>query len=100
MLLDNLITYLAEFSSETEVITRIENLLERFESILSVDPFAVARSPSLVELGVVDFREFHLDSFRLIFRINENNHSIIVDVISQQKQNLEQLLIQYCLLKK
>lgn len=98
-LLNNLITYLADFSSEVQVIDRIERAINRFEDIVTVDPSAISVSPSLLELGVVDFREFHADNFRIVYRIHPlKEKTIVVDVIAQQKQNLEELLIQFCLL--
>ncbi|CAH0529952.1 type II toxin-antitoxin system RelE/ParE family toxin [Vibrio hippocampi] len=99
ILLDKLIIYLSDFASEAEVIERIERLINRFEKIITVDAHAVGVSPSLLELGVINYREFHADTFKIIYRIDPTkNDRVIVDVIAQQKQNLEALLIQYCLL--
>ncbi|CAK1793802.1 type II toxin-antitoxin system RelE/ParE family toxin [Vibrio crassostreae] len=103
-LLDALINYLSDYSSEESVIERIEALLDRFEALVSDNPHAANITPSLLELGVKNFREFHLDSFRIIYRTLPTAHPketrVIVDVIALQKQNLEQLLIQHCILYK
>ncbi len=97
-LLDYLISYLSDFSDEVSVIERVEEVIERFESIISVDPFAVSVSPSLLELGVTEIREFHVNNFRVLYRIK--GERVVVDLIAQQKQDLEQLLVYYCLLLK
>lgn len=97
-LLDYLISYLSDFSDEVSVIERVEEVIERFESIISVDPFAVSVSTSLLELGITDFREFHANNFRILYRIKDER--VVVDLIAQQKQDLEQLLVHYCLLLK
>ncbi|MCG9657627.1 type II toxin-antitoxin system RelE/ParE family toxin [Vibrio mediterranei] len=102
-LLDQLIAYLRDFSSELAVIERIEALLDRFESQVTFDPLSVAVCPSLLELGVAQFREFHADGFRVIFRVFElptGGSRVVVDVIAQQQQNLEHLLVQHCLLHR
>ncbi|CAH7397078.1 conserved hypothetical protein [Vibrio chagasii] len=103
-LLDALINYLSDYSSEGAVIERIEALLDRFEALVSDNPHAANIAPSLIDLGVKSFREFHLDSFRIIYRTLPSAHPketrVIVDVIALQKQNLEQLLIQHCILYK
>lgn len=95
-LLDHLINYLADFSDEASVIDRIELFIERFELMISVDPLAASVSPSLLELGVTQFREFHAEQFRIIYRVKADR--VVVDLIAQQHQDLENLLIQYCLL--
>lgn len=99
ILLDQLIGYLADYSSEVVVIEKIEQLIERFEKVVTLDPEAVSVSPSLLELGIVTFREFHAGIFRIIYRLHPTKEqTIVVDLIALQKQDLEALLVQYCLL--
>ncbi len=101
-LLNDLIDHLSPYSSEEQVIIRIESFIERFESLVSFTSTAAPISQSLIELGVRTFREFIADDFRLLYRIKEegNSVSIIGDVIISQKQDIQQLLINYCLLHK
>lgn len=99
ILLDQLIGYLADYSNEVAVIEKIEHVIDRFEKVVALDPLACCASPSLLELGVAEFREFHGDGLRIIYRIHPlQKTTIVADVIAQQKQDLEALLIQYCLL--
>jgi len=101
-LLDDLIDHLSSYSSEEQVIIRVEDFIERFESLVSFTSTAGPISQPLLELGVRRFREFTADDFRLLYRIKEEENSITIisDVITSQKQDIQQLLINYCLLHK
>ena len=101
-LLNDLIDHLSPYSSEEQVIIRIEGFIERFESLVSFTSTDAPTSQPLLEFGVRTFREFTADDFRLLYRIKEekNNVRIIGDVIISQKQDIQQLLINYCLLHK
>lgn len=101
-LLNDLIDHLSPYSSEEQIIIRVENFIERFESLVSFTSTAAPISQPLLELGVRTFREFTADDFRLLYRIKEEENSlrIIGDVIISQKQDIQQLLINYCLLHK
>ena len=101
-LLNDLIDYLSPYSSEEKVIMRVENFIERFESLVRFTSTVAPISQSLLELGVRTYREFTADDFRLLYRIKEEENSlkIIGDVIISQKQDIQQLLINYCLLHK
>ena len=101
-LLNDLIAHLSPYSSEEQVIIRVEDFIERFESLVSFNSAAPPISQPLLELGVRTFREFTADNFRLLYRINEEENiiRIIGDVIISQKQDIQQLLINYCLLHK
>ena len=101
-LLNDLIDHLSSYSSEEQVIIRVEDFIERFESLVSFTATAAPTSQPLLELGVRTFREFTADDFRLLYRIKEEENSVrvIADVIISQKQDIQQLLINYCLLHK
>lgn len=101
-LLNDLIAHLSPYSSEEQVIIRIESFIERFENLVNFDSTATPISQPLLALGVHTFREFTADNFRLLYRISheENIVKITCDVIISQKQNIQQLLINYCLLHK
>ena len=101
-LLNDLIDHLSPYSTEEQVIIRIEGFIERFESLVCFNSTAAPISQSLLELGVRTFREFTADDFRLLYRIQEEKNSVRVigDVIISQKRDIQQLLINYCLLHK
>lgn len=101
-ILNDLINHLSQFSTEELVILRIEKFIERFEKLVIFTPTANPISHSLLDLGVVQFREFSADEFRLLYRVLDdgNNVRVIGDLITSQKQDLQQLLVNYCLLHK
>ena len=100
--MNDLIAHLSPYSNEEQVIIRIEDFIERFENLVSFNSAAPPISQPLLTLGVRAFREFTADNFRLLYRIKEEENSIriIGDVIISQKQDIQQLLINYCLLHK
>tara|TARA_R110001592_G_scaffold81338_6_gene241486 strand:+ start:1494 stop:1796 length:303 start_codon:yes stop_codon:yes gene_type:complete len=100
--LNDLIDHLSPYSSEEQGVICIEDFIKRFESLVSFTSTAAPISQSLLDLGVRTFREFTANDFRLLYQIKkeENSIKIIGDVIISQKQDIQQLLINYCLLHK
>lgn len=99
---DNLINYLAPHSSEAAVIGKIEDFIEFFESKVSESPYSCQISPTLQTLGITYFREFYGDGLRLIYRTLETETEVIIqgDLLLSQKQDIQQALIDYCLIYK
>ncbi|PYF79206.1 ParE-like toxin of type II ParDE toxin-antitoxin system [Marinomonas alcarazii] len=99
---DNLIDHLSLYTDELSVINRVEKLIESFENRVMTSPYSCPVSQTLLLIGIPNFREYHLDSFRLIYQITELNDKIIVqaDVLLSQKQSIERSLVDYCLLFK
>ena len=100
--MNDLIDHLSPYSSEEQDVICIEDFIERFESLVSFTSTAAPIFQSLLDLGVRTFREFTANDFRLLYQIKkeENSIKIIGDVIISQKQDIQQLLINYCLLHK
>lgn len=101
-LANNVIDHLASYSDEEHALNRVELFIERFENLISFTPNAAPISQSLLELGVTTFREFTADGFRLLYRIIETDHTTIIqcDAILTQRQDIQQTLINYCLIYK
>lgn len=99
---DNLINHLASYSNEYLVIEKIENLIEDFEKRITTAPLSCPISPYLLELGTTSFREYNHNGFRLLYRVIEDEDSLKIqgDVLLSQKQSIEQVLIEYCLIYK
>lgn len=70
-LLNDLIDHLSPYQSEEQVIIRVEGFIERLESLVSFTSTAALISQPLLELGVLTFREFTADDFRLLYRAKE-----------------------------
>ncbi len=96
--LDLLINYLSDFNDEVTVIDRVVEFVERFEKVVELDPLAAPISQSLIELGITRYREFNADGLRLIYSFDREIVNMFL--ISQQKQDLEKLLVDYCLIYK
>lgn len=98
----NLIDHLSLYSDELSVINRVEKLIESFESRVITSPHSCPVSQTLLSIGISQFREYHLDGFRLIYQTTELNDKIAVqaDVLLSQKQSIERSLVDYCLLFK
>lgn len=99
---DNLISYLAPYSSEEAVIEKVEGFINSFESKVFTSPYSCRISPTLQTLGITYFREHCSDGLRLIYRTIESETEIVIqgDVLLSQKQDIQQALIDYCLLYK
>ncbi|NQZ09980.1 MAG: type II toxin-antitoxin system RelE/ParE family toxin [Algicola sp.] len=101
-LLNHLVDYLTPFSSQERVVTRALNVIERFEKRVLVAPYSVPVSHYLLSIGVNSFREFNADGFKILYRVFDDGQGtrIVVDTITSQKQDIEQVLVNYCLLYK
>lgn len=99
-IIDNLINHLAPYSNELSVINRIESFIEKFEDRTHSEPLSCQVSMQLLEVGIINFREYNFDKFRLLYRVIETNESFIVigDAFILQKQDIQKLLIDYCLI--
>lgn len=99
-IIDNLINHLAPYSNELSVINRIESFIEKFEDRTHSEPLSCQVSMQLLDVGITNFREYNFDKFRLLYRVIETNESFIVigDAFILQKQDIQKLLIDYCLI--
>ncbi len=97
---DNLINHLSLYSNELGVINRIERFIEKFEEKTCSEPFSCQVSMQLLEVGVTTFREYNVDKLCLLYRVIETDEKIIVigDALILQKQDIQKLLIDYCLI--
>ncbi|CAG8999720.1 MAG: hypothetical protein CENE_01699 [Candidatus Celerinatantimonas neptuna] len=97
--LDNTITYLSQWSDEVNVITKVEDVIEHFQSQVKDHPFSYSRSPELLELGINSIRHTIDNGFRVLYEVTEGEAAIIVDLLLflRTKQNMQQQLIEYCL---
>ena len=97
---DNLINHLSPYSSESATISRIESYIEKFERRVLSELFSCQISLQLLELGVIAFREYNFDELRLLYRAFETEDKIMVigDALILQKQDIQKLLIDHCLI--
>jgi len=88
--LNELIDHLCPYSSEEQVIIRVEDSIERSDSIVSFTSTATPIFQPLLELSVRTLRELTADDFRLLYRIKEEENSVTVigDVIISPEQDI------------
>ncbi|GAA0856864.1 type II toxin-antitoxin system RelE/ParE family toxin [Aliiglaciecola litoralis] len=94
------VDYLTRFSTEKQVIENIIDAIERFEKMVSDNPKSAPISPYLSSLGMMNYREFTANDFRILYRVEDEPYSIKVVFFCSQKQDLTRLLVDYCLLYK
>lgn len=94
------INYLSLWSEENMVIERIENLIKAFESKVAENPEICAPCYELTTLGVYNIRQFSFDGFKLLYEYHEHLNTIAAVVLVKDKQDLQSVLIDYCLVYK
>jgi Plasmid stabilisation system protein. len=99
---DDLINYLSAYTSELGAIDRVTQLIEKFEHRVSANPYSCQISQPLFDQGVSMFREYNHDSFRLLYRVMESDQRLVIqaDALLSQKQDIQQALVNYCLIHK
>lgn len=99
---NNAIAHKSQFTSELEVIERIENLVGHFEGTVEANPEIYPLCQDLVELGVTSVRHAVKDGFRIIYEVNniDGEFVILVSLFLDQRQSIQKQLIDYCLIYK
>lgn len=83
---------------ESAAFEKFLPILERVTQKLSDGRFEYRVSPALLALGEIRYHE-HLDSsYRFIYRRFAENRTVSLYAIIHEKQDIEALLIDYCLL--
>lgn len=97
--LDNAIVFLSQWSDEEDVITKVDAVLENFQSQVEQHPNIYSRDPDLMAMGVNFVRRSIESGFKILYEVTENEDEIIVDLLLflRTKQSVQQQLIEYCL---
>lgn len=97
---ENLINHLSYYySTEVEVINKIEKIIDSFEKRVEESPESCQISPSLMqELGIKTWREYNQNGIRILYRIMKDDKKVIADAFLSQKQDMEKALTDYCLI--
>lgn len=96
--LEDQIHHLADHTNQQNALARITGLIEAVESQPSA-PLAFPVSRQASELGVLHYREFNHDGFRVFYEIKAAEQAVVVLLVLRQKQSVEKALIRYCLLR-
>nr|WP_199452925.1 type II toxin-antitoxin system RelE/ParE family toxin [Vibrio owensii] len=93
------INYLSNWSARNDVIDRLIAVQQRFEHNVLNNPSTYPPCYELTTIGVYDIRQFSFDGFKLLYRIGDKN-TIYALVILSDKQNLQNALIDHCIMFK
>ena len=97
--LEDQVHHLADHSNQRNALARITGLIDAIESQLPAAPLAFPISRQASELGVLHYREFNHDGFRVFYEIKAAEQAVVVLLVLRQKQSVEKALIRYCLLR-
>lgn len=81
---------------ELAALEKTEALIDDIEEHLSTRPLASPISTYLAEVGVTDYRELLVGQYRVWFKVYPDRQ-VSIYVIAHQRQDLERLLVDYCL---
>ena len=96
---ENLINHLSYYSTEIEVISKIEKIIDDFEERIKRAPESCQISPPLMqELGIKTWREYNKGGIRILYRVIKDESKVVADVFLSQKQDIERALTDYCLM--
>ena len=94
---DSAIQFIQSYSDYEDAFNRINSLIDTFEKRVSNYPQSCPVCSELVELGITSYREFNSGGFRILYTI-EMDGSIFGELLLNQRQSIQQQLINYCLL--
>jgi len=97
--LEDQVHHLADHSNQQNALAKIAGLIDAIESQLPAAPLAFPVSRQASELGVLHYREFNHDGFRVFYEIKTTERAVVVLLVLRQKQSVEKALIRYCLLR-
>ncbi|MDC7828780.1 MULTISPECIES: type II toxin-antitoxin system RelE/ParE family toxin [Pseudomonas] len=97
--LEDQVHHLTDHSNQQNALARITGLIDAVESQLPAVPLAFPVSRQASELGVLHYREFNHDGFRVFYEIKTTEQAVVVLLVLRQKQSVEKALIRYCLLR-
>ncbi|EOB1206627.1 type II toxin-antitoxin system RelE/ParE family toxin [Photobacterium damselae subsp. damselae] len=97
----DLIDYFSQWNDENKVIERVENLIEQFESTVLVHPEMYPICQDIREFfGIVDYRIFKSDGLKIVYRYDASHDVIYVMLMLSDKQDMQKILIDYCIVHK
>ena len=97
--LEDQVHHLTDHSNQQNALAKIAGLIDAIESQLPAAPLAFPVSRQASELGVLHYREFNHDGFRVFYEIKTTEQAVVVLLVLRQKQSVEKALIRYCLLR-
>lgn len=97
--LEDQIHHLADHIDQQNALAKITVLIAAIEIQLPTAPLAFPISRQASELGVLHYREFNHEGFRVFYEIKAAEEAVVVLLVLRQKQSVEKALIRHCLLR-
>ncbi|MCE2597382.1 hypothetical protein K6Y31_21665 [Motilimonas cestriensis] len=100
-LASQLIDFQSEYLGEINAIEKIQKTIESFEELVKVNPLAPAISTVLLGLGIQSVREYKANGLSLFYQVfGDENVTIQCRIIVSQKQDIETVLVNHCIIYK
>ncbi|WP_051786116.1 type II toxin-antitoxin system RelE/ParE family toxin [Endozoicomonas numazuensis] len=80
-------------------VSVINHVVERLEKRVLEHPVSCQVSPALIELGVTAYREYNIETFRVLYRSSNDQQKIFVLALLHQKQDIKKLFHDIALLR-
>ncbi|MBT9528833.1 MAG: type II toxin-antitoxin system RelE/ParE family toxin [Pseudomonas sp.] len=75
----------------------VSSLIRATLDRLSDHPLSCPICLQASSLGVLNYREFNKDGYRIIYEYFPSENLVVVGLVMSQQQSVEQMLISYCL---
>ncbi|OBU40597.1 plasmid stabilization protein [Photobacterium phosphoreum] len=97
----DIIDYFSQWNDENNVIERVENLIEQFESTVLDNPEMYPICQEIREFfGIVDYRIFKSNGLKIVYRYDASHGTVYAMLMLSDKQDMQKTLIDYCIVYK
>ena len=81
--------------TEEEAIERVTKTIQSFEDRMTDQPLSCQLCRETEKLGVMTFREYHRDDYRVIYMTT--NSEVMALLFLHQRQSIQKALVDHCL---
>jgi hypothetical protein len=99
---DSSISYLAQGNDEQLAIDKVGSIVDYFHDNVIENPFMYSLCSETVDFGDIAIRDFKRNGFRILYEVNDTDDMTVIDVLLflNQKQSIQNQLIEHCILYK
>lgn len=96
--LNMLTRYMTEFIGQEDALKAMDELLDKLEVSVCAYPLGCQVCHELELIGVVDYRQFTFDKYKVLYRYDDLQDVSYVMAFMRQKQSAQELLVSCALL--